>query len=286
MSIVINCQQCEAKFSVKDELSGKRIRCVKCQSVITVPTINGRESQNNADGIAGRGPVADRAAGGKISTAAARENSESSSPKTSEPTDVGASPRPVESAAPVIRRARRITDSQPADQSISNPVSGQDAKPVQAVPSPSGTSAASAASSAGAVRARVVAGPRDVQADAVRHTAATLSAPPEDFETIRRKVFAAFTQPRIAPVPVSGGYRFGIVLASFFMVMLPLIYVALIGAVGWLVWYHTVNHTGMISAASSVSSGRNAGRAVVLAFLAYLAPIVAGVGLVPRPSTV
>ncbi|MFO1000370.1 MAG: M48 family metalloprotease [Planctomycetaceae bacterium] len=280
MSIVINCQQCEAKFSVKDELSGKRIRCVKCQSVITVPTHSGRESQNSTDATAGKASVAERAAGGKISPAPVREIPESRGPKISEPTNVGASPRPAESAAPVIRRARRITDSEPADQSTVGHTLIQNPKPVQAAASPAGSSVASAASGAGAVRARVVAGPRDVQADAVRHTAATLSAPPEDIETLRRKVFAAFTQPKIAPVPVSGGYRFGIVLVSFFMVMLPLFYIALIGAVGWGVWYHAVNHTGMISAASGVGSGRNAGRAVVLAFLAYLAPIVAGAGLV------
>jgi Zn-dependent protease with chaperone function len=279
VAIVINCQQCEARFSVKDALSGKRIRCVKCQGVITVPEVNGLESHNSTGATTGKAPATDRAAGGKISPAPVRENPDSRGAIISEPTNAGASPRPAESAAPVIRRARRITYSEPADPSIVNQASIQNAKPVQAVASPAGSSVASAASGAGAVRARVVAGPRDVQADALRHTAATLSTPPEDSETIRRKVFAAFTQPKIAPVPVSGGYRFGIVLVSFFMVMLPLIYVALIGAVGWLVWYHAVNHTGMISAASGVGSGRNAGRAVVLAFLAYLAPIVAGVGL-------
>ena len=250
MSIVIKCQQCEAKFSVKDELSGKRIRCVKCQSVITVPVVDGREPQSNED--------------------AAARKVQGVNPVT---------------AAPVIRRARRISDSASAVQPQTRQDPVQKAVPSQAVPSQItpvqlAANQAGVASSAGLVRARVVAGPRDVQADAVRHTAATLSAPPEDFETIRRKVFAAFTQPSIAPVPVSGGYRFGIVLVSFFMIMLPLIYVALIGAVGWAVWYHAINHTGMIAAASGVGSGRNAGRAVVLAFLAYLAPIVAGAGLV------
>ena len=245
---------------MKDELSGKRIRCVKCQSVITVPVVDGREPQSNED--------------------AAARKVQGVNPVT---------------AAPVIRRARRISDSASAVQPQTRQDPVQKAVPSQAVPSqavpsqavPSqitpvqlAANQAGVASSAGLVRARVVAGPRDVQADAVRHTAATLSAPPEDFETIRRKVFAAFTQPSIAPVPVSGGYRFGIVLVSFFMIMLPLIYVALIGAVGWAVWYHAINHTGMIAAASGVGSGRNAGRAVVLAFLAYLAPIVAGAGLV------
>lgn len=280
MSIVINCQHCEAKFFVKDELSGKRIRCVKCQNVITVPTIDGRESQRSPDATAGKVSGADRAASGRISPAPVSEKSETTGPKTSEPTDVGASTRPAEPAAPVIRRARRITDSHPADQSYAYQAPSPNTVPIQAMPGQSGAGSAGAVSSGSAVRARVVAGPRDVQADAVRHTAATLSAPPEDFETIRRKVFAAFTQPAIAPVPVAAGYRFGIVLVSFFMIMLPLIYVALIGAVGWVVWYHAVNHTGMISAASGVGSGRNAGRAVVLAFLAYLAPIVAGAGLV------
>ena len=296
MSIVIKCQQCEAKFSVKDELSGKRIRCVKCQSVITVPVVDGREPQSNKDAAArkvqGVNPVT---AADKNAIVRARENSDAEGPETSRSSDVVASLRPAESAAPVIRRARRISDSASAVQPQTRQEPVQKAVPSQAVPSqavpsqavPSqitpvqlAANQAGVASSAGLVRARVVAGPRDVQADAVRHTAATLSAPPEDFETIRRKVFAAFTQPSIAPVPVSGGYRFGIVLVSFFMIMLPLIYVALIGAVGWAVWYHAINHTGMIAAASGVGSGRNAGRAVVLAFLAYLAPIVAGAGLV------
>ena len=196
MSIVIKCQQCEAKFSVKDELSGKRIRCVKCQSVITVPVVDGREPQSNED--------------------AAARKVQGVNPVT---------------AAPVIRRARRISDSASAVQPQTRQDPVQKAVPSQAVPSqavPSqitpvqlAANQAGVASSAGLVRVRVVAGPRDVQADSVRHTAATLSAPPEDFETIRRKVFAAFTQPSIAPVPVSGGYRFGIVLVSFFMIMFP-----------------------------------------------------------------
>ena len=40
--------------------------------------------------------------------------------------------------------------------------------------------------------------------------------------------------------------------------------------------FHATNHTGMISAASGVGTGRNSGRAALFAFLACLAPIIAG----------
>lgn len=37
MPISISCQKCQAKFKVKDALSGKRIACPKCQGTISVP---------------------------------------------------------------------------------------------------------------------------------------------------------------------------------------------------------------------------------------------------------
>jgi Zn-dependent protease with chaperone function len=60
------------------------------------------------------------------------------------------------------------------------------------------------------------------------------------------------------------------------MIMLPLVYIGMIIGAGWLVYYHAINHTGMISAASQATSGRDSGRAFVFAFLADLAPIIAG----------
>jgi hypothetical protein len=83
-----------------------------------------------------------------------------------------------------------------------------------------------AAQSAGVKQVRVVDGPRDVQKDAIRHTAATLSAPPEDYETLRKKVFASFTADRIEPVPVKASYRIGVVLVALVMLALPVIYLA------------------------------------------------------------
>ncbi len=162
-------------------------------------------------------------------------------------------------SAPTIRRARRLSAEEKAE-------------PVVAV-------VADAAAKT-TVRARIVRGPQDLQAESIRHTAATLSAPPEDFETLRQKVFASFTSPAIEPVPIAGSYRIGIALTSLFMITLPLIYLGMIFGVGWLMYYHATNHTGMMSAAAGSGSGHNAGRGVFIAFLAYLTPIIAGVVLI------
>jgi predicted Zn finger-like uncharacterized protein len=94
VAIVINCQQCEARFSVKDALSGKRIRCVKCQGVIAVPEANGLESHNSIDKADGKVPSVNRAPGGQILTAPVGDPPESSGPKAFETTDVSASLRP------------------------------------------------------------------------------------------------------------------------------------------------------------------------------------------------
>ncbi len=63
-------------------------------------------------------------------------------------------------------------------------------------------------------------------------------------------------------------YRFGILLVCAVMILLPLIYIALIGLACFLVYYHMVNHTGMLGAAR--------GRGAILMFIAYLAPLVIG----------
>ena len=237
MAISVKCRACGAAFAVKDELAGKRIRCVKCKEVIALP--------------------------GAATSAAAATRSTTDPPKTN-PAASGAPPAtpsgPSASVtAPTIRRARRITPQETKDPVVAV-VANDAAEPT--------------------VRARVIRGPQDLQVESQRHTAATLSAPPEDFETLRQKVFASFTSPAIEPVPVAWSYRIGIALTSLFMIMLPLIYLCMIMGVGWLVYYHAVNHAGMISAATQSTSGRNSGRAAIFAFLAYLTPMIAGVVLI------
>ena len=36
MAISVKCRACGAAFAVKDELGGKKIRCVRCKEVIAV----------------------------------------------------------------------------------------------------------------------------------------------------------------------------------------------------------------------------------------------------------
>ncbi|WP_395746770.1 M48 family metallopeptidase [Prosthecobacter sp.] len=73
---------------------------------------------------------------------------------------------------------------------------------------------------------------------------------------------------RIEPTRVPLLYQFGLAFVALAMVLLPLIYIALIIAVGWLVWWHLQNDIGIITHAR--------GRAAVIALVVYLAPAVAG----------
>ena len=67
----------------------------------------------------------------------------------------------------------------------------------------------------------------------------------------------------IKPVPASFTYNLGIFLVCLVMVILPLIYIAIIGLAGYGVYCHTVNHTafrGRIRRRSPVCSEGPGGR--------------------------
>lgn len=78
-------------------------------------------------------------------------------------------------------------------------------------------------------------------------------------------------------------YRLALVAATLAVLLTPVVYVGLIAAVGYGVYFHTMNHGWIV--------GTVRGRAVVLVALVYVAPIVAGVTLIlfmlktllPRP---
>ncbi|WP_395752368.1 M48 family metallopeptidase [Prosthecobacter sp.] len=73
---------------------------------------------------------------------------------------------------------------------------------------------------------------------------------------------------RIEPTKVSLLYQLGLGFVAFAMVLLPVVYVAFILGVGWLVLWHLEAHSGM---------GENIeGRAALIALGAYLAPAVVG----------
>lgn len=93
---------------------------------------------------------------------------------------------------------------------------------------------------------------------------ATNPATPTDSS---QAILAAF-QGTLEPVRVSLRYRLGIVLVAVVMVVLPLVYVALIGLACWGLYLHAVHDTFWLH----VGRGRIAGMAV----LAYLVPIAAG----------
>ncbi|MBN2579921.1 MAG: M48 family metalloprotease [Pirellulales bacterium] len=110
---------------------------------------------------------------------------------------------------------------------------------------------------------------------AAEHPAAGLAAaaPPafEDEATRRRRLLEALAG-EIKPVRKSPAYLLALPLVAVFMILLPLLYLGLIAAAGWLVYYHAVHHTGMLS--------YGVGRAWIFILGAYLAPIVSGVILV------
>lgn len=82
-------------------------------------------------------------------------------------------------------------------------------------------------------------------------------------------LLAALDQP-LAPVRVSILYRLGLLLVAAAMVLLPIVYLALIAGLGWLVYLHAVH--GVV-----ILDGRGGGRVMLLKLTIYLAPLVAGV---------
>ncbi len=79
----------------------------------------------------------------------------------------------------------------------------------------------------------------------------------------------------ISPIQVPLAYRAGILFVLAVMVLLPMLYLGLIGAAGYAVYWHAVNHTGLLTADVG-GTGRNAGRAKMFAVLLYVAPMIVG----------
>jgi Zn-dependent protease with chaperone function len=93
----------------------------------------------------------------------------------------------------------------------------------------------------------------------------------ENFADLQREILAAF-QGNIEPIRVPAAYRLGILLVAVVMVILPLIYIAIIGLVGYGVYYHAINHTGLLAMGT--------GRVRLMVALIYLAPIIIGAILI------
>lgn len=98
-------------------------------------------------------------------------------------------------------------------------------------------------------------------------------------ELTPEKILQAF-EGNIEPVTPTMLYRLNALLVSIVMVLLPLIYIGIIGLVIWGVYFHAVNSLSLFEVAGSSSSGRVRGKGVILMALVYLAPIVIGAILI------
>ncbi len=85
-----------------------------------------------------------------------------------------------------------------------------------------------------------------------------------------QELFAPFENARLEPNRISPLYRIGLVLVMAMMVLLPLLYLGLIGLIAYGVWFHATNDTGILTSARG--SGGSKG-----ALFVYFTPIVAGI---------
>ena len=86
---------------------------------------------------------------------------------------------------------------------------------------------------------------------------------------IREQIFSGF-RGEIQRVESSSAYRLGIALTALFMILLPVIYVSLIGMAIYGVYFHLTHSYVMFEHVRG-------GRVAIFAFLVYLAPLVVGV---------
>jgi hypothetical protein len=87
-------------------------------------------------------------------------------------------------------------------------------------------------------------------------------------EQIRQRIFGGFRGESIEPVETTLAYKIGILLTAAVMIVLPVVYVAIIGLVCLATWWHLTH--------SYVIVGAVRGKAMVMALIVYLAPLLIG----------
>ncbi len=106
----------------------------------------------------------------------------------------------------------------------------------------------------------VAAADADATAPAARQNSRPLAPSQAD-------ILAGF-QGQIAPVAVSGSYKWALAMVSLAMIVLPLVYIGLIVLVAWALKYHLMNDAVWLR-----TSGRGSAKAAILG---YFGPLVAG----------
>ena len=87
-------------------------------------------------------------------------------------------------------------------------------------------------------------------------------------------------QGSIKPARLPISYRLGILLVMLVTVLLPVVYVSLIAAVGYAVYWHAFSNTSILTSDWGISSTRTNARAKGMLFLIYVAPMIIGVIMV------
>lgn len=238
MPISVQCPSCQFTFRVRDELSGKRGRCPSCKSIVTVP-------------VAPTPVLAPAPA-----PASATADSE---------LDAGLVPLSAEETRRAEARSRaRSTaprENAPAEVAIEPEGPGDDATEGYVL-------AGAVAKKAKAVRVRDGGLPGvGVSANGVLQAAA-----PTEIKRTPAEILAAF-QGEIEPVRPTLLYSLWLMIVAGFMVLLPLIYVGLIGLVIAALVYHALHDVSILQNAQ----GRGA---VKFAMLVYLVPLISGTVIV------
>ena len=83
-------------------------------------------------------------------------------------------------------------------------------------------------------------------------------------------------QPASARPRTSLLYQFSLVIVAITMVLLPIIYLALIGLGAYGIYYHATHNADIFSHVSSSGSYRYRGRGAILMFFVYITPIIVG----------
>ncbi len=88
------------------------------------------------------------------------------------------------------------------------------------------------------------------------------------FTAQEQQILASFSG-NISPVRVSFGYGLALMLVALLMVLLPLIYLGIVGSVSWLWWWYAVHGLDLFGSVQ----GRNASKGMLLL---YVGPLVIG----------
>ncbi len=86
-------------------------------------------------------------------------------------------------------------------------------------------------------------------------------------------IFASAFRGQWKPVYRSMSYRLAIAASAAFVLLMPLVYFATIGGIGWLVYWHLTNDTGLLHT-------RTSGRAVLVPLFLYIVPAIVGCVLI------